>query len=128
MDLRFARRLVEILMRLGMDAHSMHIPMENLTRSMLQKVSIARALLSRPRLLLLDDPTHDLDAESQVVFQQLLIELREETGATVLLSTQKMAEAESLCDRFIILGSGNCDIRPSVAVDSLQHADKYPRP
>ena len=118
------QQIVEILMRFGMDSHSMHIPMENLTRSMLQKVSIARALLSRPRLLLLDNPTHDLDAESQVVFQQLLIELREETGATVLLSTQNRTEVESLCDRFIFLSSGDAVIEPSVAVDSLQKAAK----
>ncbi len=117
------QKTIEILMRLGMDALSMHTPMENLTHSMLQKVSIARALLSRPRLLLLDDPTHDLDAESQVVFQQLLVELREETGATVLLSSQKMAEAESLFDRYIVLDSGIAVIRPSFAVDSLQNTD-----
>jgi ABC-2 type transport system ATP-binding protein len=73
---------------------------------MQQKVAIARALLSQPRLLLLDEPTTGLDPRSKREVQAVVRELNREHGTTILLTTHDMQEAESLCDRIAIIDSG----------------------
>lgn len=72
---------------------------------MQQKVAIARALLSRPRLLLLDEPTTGLDPRSKREVQAVVEELRDQ-GTTILLTTHDMREAEILCDRVAIIEGG----------------------
>src|SRR3712207_9431914 len=78
-------------------------PMEHLSRGMQQKVAIARALLTSPVLLLLDEPTTGLDPRSKRDVQTFVHELRDGHDATILLCTHDMAEAEALCDRVAIL-------------------------
>jgi ABC-2 type transport system ATP-binding protein len=80
--------------------------MEEMSRGMQQKVAIARALLSRPRILLLDEPTTGLDPRSKREVQAVVRELNRENGTTILLTTHDMLEAESLCDRIAILDGG----------------------
>jgi ABC-2 type transport system ATP-binding protein len=81
--------------------------MEQMSRGMQQKVAIARALLSRPALLLLDEPTTGLDPRSKREVQAFILELRSEFGTTILLTTHDMAEADGLCDRIAILEGGH---------------------
>ena len=100
------RRVVEILTRLGLEKRSIFQPMEEMSRGMQQKVAIARALLSRPRLLLLDEPTTGLDPRSKREVQAVVRELNQEAGTTILLSTHDMLEADGLCDRIAIIDSG----------------------
>ena len=100
------RRVVEILTRLGLEERSIFAPMEEMSRGMQQKVAIARALLSKPRILLLDEPTTGLDPRSKREVQAVVRELNEEYGTTMLLTTHDMAEAENLCDRVAIMDSG----------------------
>jgi ABC-2 type transport system ATP-binding protein len=69
-------------------------------------VAIARALLSSPRLLLLDEPTTGLDPRSKREVQAFVRELRDEQGTTILLTTHDMVEAETLCDRIAIMEGG----------------------
>jgi ABC-2 type transport system ATP-binding protein len=107
MDGRQTRRqVVEILTRLGLEKRTIFQPMEEMSRGMQQKVAIARALLSRPRLLLLDEPTTGLDPRSKREVQAVVRELNQEHGTTILLTTHDMQEAESLCDRIAIIDSG----------------------
>jgi ABC-2 type transport system ATP-binding protein len=73
---------------------------------MQQKVAIARALLSRPKILLLDEPTTGLDPVSKREVQAVVNELKEHEGTTILLTTHDMMEAEILCDRVAILHKG----------------------
>ena len=80
--------------------------MENLSRGMQQKVALARALLTSPILLLLDEPTTGLDPRSKLEVQEFIREVRAEHDATVLLCTHDLAEAESLADRVGILDNG----------------------
>jgi len=96
----------EILRRVGFPADRRDEPMENLSRGMQQKVALARALLTSPILLLLDEPTTGLDPRSKQEVQQFIREVRAEHDATVLLCTHDLAEAESLADRVGILDGG----------------------
>ena len=100
------RRVVEILTRLGLDKRSIYRPMEEMSRGMQQKVAIARALLSRPRILLLDEPTTGLDPRSKREVQAVIRELNQEDGTTILLTTHDMSEADNLCHRVAILDDG----------------------
>ena len=81
-------------------------PMENLSRGMQQKVALARALLTSPVLLLLDEPTTGLDPRSKLEVQEFIREMRATHDATILLCTHDLAEAESLADRVGILDRG----------------------
>jgi ABC-2 type transport system ATP-binding protein len=80
--------------------------MENLSRGMQQKVSLARALLTSPVLLLLDEPTTGLDPRSKLEVQDFIREMRATHDATILLCTHDLAEAESLAERVGILDGG----------------------
>jgi ABC-2 type transport system ATP-binding protein len=80
--------------------------MTNLSRGQQQKVAVARAFLSSPILMLLDEPTTGLDPRSKRDVQRFVEEVRAEHGATVLLTTHDMEEAEILCDRVAFLAGG----------------------
>jgi len=99
-------KIPEILTRVGFPADRRDEPMENLSRGMQQKVALARALLTAPILLLLDEPTTGLDPRSKLVVQEFIREVRAEHDATVLLCTHDLAEAETLADRVGILDDG----------------------
>jgi ABC-2 type transport system ATP-binding protein len=100
------QRVVQILTRLGLEKRNIFSPMEEMSRGMQQKVAIARALLSRPKILLLDEPTTGLDPVSKREVQAVVNELKEQDGTTILLTTHDMNEAEILCDRVAILHKG----------------------
>ena len=99
-------KIPEILTRVGFPADRRDEPMENLSRGMQQKVALARALLTAPILLLLDEPTTGLDPRSTQVVQDFIRVVRAEHDATVLLCTHDLAEAETLADRVGILDGG----------------------
>lgn len=100
------KQVVEILTRLGLEKRAIFNPMEEMSRGMQQKVAIARALLSHPDVLLLDEPTTGLDPRSKREVQAVVQELREKYGTTILLTTHDMNEADTLCDRIAIMNSG----------------------
>jgi ABC-2 type transport system ATP-binding protein len=99
-------KLPEILRRVGFPADRSREPMENLSRGMQQKVALARALLTAPVLLLLDEPTTGLDPRSKQEVQTFIREIRAAHDATILLCTHDLAEAELLADRVGILDRG----------------------
>ena len=99
-------RIPEILGRVGFPAERRGEPMENLSRGMQQKVALARALLTSPVLLLLDEPTTGLDPRSKLEVQEFIREVRSAHDATILLCTHDLAEAESLAGRVGILDRG----------------------
>lgn len=100
------KEIVKILKRLGLEEHSIFSPMERMSRGMQQKVAIARALLTRPKILLLDEPTTGLDPVSKREVQAVVRELQEKDGTTILLTTHDMVEADILCDRIAIIHNG----------------------
>ena len=100
------RKARQILERLGFEADRMDEEMEQLSRGMQQKVAIARALLTTPMLLLLDEPTTGLDPKSKRDVQAFIEEIRQERNAVILLTTHDMVEAEKLCDKIAIIDNG----------------------
>jgi len=92
--------------RLGIAAKRLSRPIEQMSRGMQQKVAIARALLTSPTLLLLDEPTTGLDPRSKLDVQSFIEELRESHDATIVLTTHDLAEAERLCAQITILNDG----------------------
>ena len=99
-------RIPEILERVGFAAARASEPMEDLSRGMQQKVALARALLTSPVLLLLDEPTTGLDPRSKREVQSFIRELRAAHDTTILLCTHDLAEAEALAERVGILHAG----------------------
>jgi ABC-2 type transport system ATP-binding protein len=96
---------------------------------MQQKVALARALLTSPVLLLLDEPTTGLDPRSKLEVQEFIKEVRAEHDATVLLCTHDLAEAETLADRVGILDSGRLlaleppeELKARYGADTLEEA------
>jgi ABC-2 type transport system ATP-binding protein len=96
----------EILRRLGIAEDRLHEPLEKLSRGMQQKIAIARAFLTAPMLLLLDEPTTGLDIRSKREVQTFVQDLRLEHDATIVLTTHDLDEAERLSDRVGIIHDG----------------------
>jgi ABC-2 type transport system ATP-binding protein len=102
-----ARTMIkDILARLGIKPDRIGAPLENMSRGMQQKVAIARAFLTAPIVLLLDEPTTGLDPRSKIDVQNFVRELRERHDATILITTHDMDEADALCDRVAIIDQG----------------------
>ncbi len=122
-------KIPEILERVGFPADRRGESMENLSRGMQQKVALARALLTSPVLLLLDEPTTGLDPRSKLEVQKFIKEVRVEHDATILLCTHDMLEAESLADRVGLLDRGELlflepvgDVKKRYGVETLEEA------
>jgi ABC-2 type transport system ATP-binding protein len=103
---RTRTEIPQILAAVGFPADRSGEPMEGLSRGMQQKVALARALLTSPALLLLDEPTTGLDPRSKLEVQDFITDLRARHDTTTLLCTHDMAEAEALADRVGILDRG----------------------
>ena len=119
----------EILEKVGFPSGRRGEPMETLSRGMQQKVALARALLTSPVLLLLDEPTTGLDPRSKLEVQEFIKDVRRTHDATILLCTHDMAEAESLADRVGLLDRGRllflepvADVKRRYGVDTLEQA------
>jgi ABC-2 type transport system ATP-binding protein len=107
MDARLARvEAIRILARLGIAEKRLSRPLEQMSRGMQQKVAIARALLTSPILLLLDEPTTGLDPRSKLDVQAFIEDVRDNHDATIVLTTHDLDEAERLCRRIAILNDG----------------------
>jgi ABC-2 type transport system ATP-binding protein len=119
----------EILEKVGFPADRRGESMESLSRGMQQKVALARALLTSPVLLLLDEPTTGLDPRSKLEVQEFIREVRVTHDATILLCTHDMAEAEALADRVGLLDRGEllflepvADVKRRYGVQTLEEA------
>jgi ABC-2 type transport system ATP-binding protein len=115
------RRVMEILEQLGMENAKFSTPLEEMSRGMQQKISIARALMINPPLLLLDEPTTGLDPKSRRDVQLFLENLQSREGTTILLTTHDMAEAERLCAVIGFLAHGKL-VAEGTAAQLIQRA------
>jgi ABC-2 type transport system ATP-binding protein len=76
------------------------------SKGMRQKLALARAFLSRPKLLFLDEPTSGLDTPSAVALRRWLVAQARDEGVTVFLTTHNLLEAEKVCDRVAVIRRG----------------------
>jgi ABC-2 type transport system ATP-binding protein len=107
LDARTAKgEAIAILGRLGVGEKRLGRPLEQMSRGMQQKVAIARALLTSPTVLLLDEPTTGLDPRSKLDVQTFIEEVRDSHDATIVLTTHDLAEADRLCDRIALINDG----------------------
>jgi ABC-2 type transport system ATP-binding protein len=80
-------------------------PVLALSGGMAQRLMVARAVMHRPSILFLDEPTAGLDPQSRIALWEILSELHDE-GQTILLTTHYMEEADQLCHRLAIIDHG----------------------
>lgn len=120
-------RIKSILESIGFDVKRIGEPMEHLSRGMQQKIALARALLTSPMLMLLDEPTTGLDPRSKKDVQKLIQSIRQRHDSSILLCTHDMGEAEELCDRIGILLNGEliaigtaAELKAQYGSDSLE--------
>lgn len=97
-------RAQSLLKRFELEQQTSH-PIESLSGGMRRRLQVARALISQPKVLILDEPTTGLDPEIRRMLWEVLSEYRSQ-GLSILLSTHYMDEAERLCDRIAILSRG----------------------
>jgi ABC-2 type transport system ATP-binding protein len=93
---------------------------ENLSTGLKQRLSLAKAMLNRPRLLFLDEPTTGLDPDISIKTRMLIKRIHKEENISVVISTHYMPEAEMLCDRIAFLRKGQI-----VAMDTPRNLKKH---
>ena len=123
------KKIPAILERVGFPPDRRGEAMENLSRGMQQKVALARALLTSPVVLLLDEPTTGLDPRSKQEVQTFIREIRANHDSTILLCTHDMREAEELADRVGLLDRGELlfletvdEVKNRYGVETLEEA------
>lgn len=98
------KRIIDLLDFMELSEKS-RVKIRELSGGMQRRLTIARALINRPRLLILDEPTTGLDPQVRHLIWNKLRELKEQ-GVTILLTTHYMEEAFQICDRIIIMDKG----------------------
>lgn len=117
---RLRQHLEDTLLHLGLQIEDIYRPLEEACRATLQVVSIARALISQPRLLLLDEPTRGLPAHLASRVQEAILEMRAALGTTVLFTTHDVAEITALADAAAVMEKGRLiDNETSLAAPRL---------
>ena len=129
LDAKQAKRdVIRILARLGIGEKRLNRPLEQMSRGMQQKVAIARALLTSPTLLLLDEPTTGLDPRSKLDVQAFIEEMRDTHDSTMVLTTHDLDEADRLCDRIALINDGRVVAEDTPAGLKALVAEQYGLP
>jgi lipooligosaccharide transport system ATP-binding protein len=100
-----ARRRIPALLEFAALTDRRHAKTDSLSGGMKRRLTIARALINQPELVVLDEPTTGLDPQARHVIWSRLAELKA-SGTTLLLTTHYMEEAERLCDQLVIMDRG----------------------
>lgn len=105
MDIRGVKkeRVEEVIAQVGLTPEK-HKKIHQLSKGYKQRVGLAQAILSKPEILILDEPTNGLDPNQIIEIRELIREIAKDT--TIILSTHIMQEVEALCSRVILLNKG----------------------
>lgn len=109
---RQRRDIGEILDLLEFKKEFINKPVSSYSKGMKQRISMARALISNPKLLFLDEPTSGLDPSGAVLFRKIIEEERKK-GTTIFLTTHNMLDADLMCNRVAFIADGKI-----IAIDS----------
>jgi ABC-2 type transport system ATP-binding protein len=99
------RRIAEMLRLFGVE-HLKHKPIAQLSSGENTRVGLCKALINKPRLLLLDEPTAYLDPEIAWQVKQVLLAAQREFGTTILYTSHNMPEVERMCSRIVFMHHG----------------------
>jgi ABC-2 type transport system ATP-binding protein len=116
-------RIADLSRQLGMDA-ILDRPAGQLSAGQKTRVALAKALINRPEVLLLDEPTASLDPDTGDWVRTWLEQYRAESGCTILLASHNMAEVERLCSQVVMLKQGKVVDRGSPG-DLLARYDRH---
>ncbi|HVY59905.1 MAG TPA: ABC transporter ATP-binding protein [Xanthobacteraceae bacterium] len=120
-DARARERARELLATVGLAGFENSYPAQ-LSGGMQQRVALCRALIHRPHLLLMDEPFGALDELTRMEMQELLLDIRAKTKATVMFVTHSISEAIYLSDVVVVFSK-----RPAVIADYIEVPLAYPR-
>jgi lipooligosaccharide transport system ATP-binding protein len=102
---KFVNKKVEELLAFAQLEEKKDVKVEALSGGMKRRLTIARALVSEPDILMLDEPTTGLDPQARHILWDRLFRLKED-GVTLIITTHFMDEAEQLCDRLVVMDKG----------------------
>ena len=102
---KFVKAKIEELLAFAQLEEKRNAKTEALSGGMKRRLTIARALVNEPEILMLDEPTTGLDPQARHVLWDRLFRLKEQ-GVTLVITTHYMDEAEQLCDRLIVMDKG----------------------
>jgi lipooligosaccharide transport system ATP-binding protein len=103
---KFLKGKIEELLTFAQLEEKRNSKVEALSGGMKRRLTIARALVSEPEILMLDEPTTGLDPQARHILWDRLFRLKED-GVTLLITTHFMDEAEQLCDRLVVMDKGS---------------------
>ncbi|MFA4995457.1 MAG: ABC transporter ATP-binding protein [Bdellovibrionales bacterium] len=109
------RRVLKYLKRVGLTKSARHYP-HQLSGGMAQRVSIARALVNQPKILLLDEPFGALDALTRIQMQEEILQIWEAEKTTMIMVTHDIDEAIYLGDQIVVMSSGSDTIKKKLKV------------
>ena len=120
---KFMKKKIEELIEFAQLEEKRNAKTEDLSGGMKRRLTIARALVNEPDILMLDEPTTGLDPQARHVLWDRLFRLKEQ-GVTLVITTHYMDEAEQLCDRLVVMDKGRIMAEGSPAELIKQYSSK----